>query len=44
MPQAGGQVGHGSYRARGVPIHLVGIEFAEEDHKIVAFESDTIAP
>jgi len=32
------------YRAAGVPIHLVGIEFSKESRRVVGFEFDTVAP
>jgi len=32
------------YRAAGVPIHLVGIEFSRESRTVVGFESETVIP
>ena len=32
------------YRARGKPIHLVGVEFSSEKREIVAFDVQTLAP
>jgi hypothetical protein len=32
------------YRAAGVPIHLVGIEFSKESRRVVGFEFDTVTP
>ena len=32
------------YRARGEPIHLVGVEFSREQRSVVGFEVETLAP
>jgi len=32
------------YRAAGVPIHLVGIEFSRDTRRVVGFEFDTVTP
>jgi hypothetical protein len=32
------------YRAAGVPIHLVGIEFSRDSRRVVGFEFDTVTP
>ncbi|MBK7462535.1 MAG: PD-(D/E)XK nuclease domain-containing protein [Betaproteobacteria bacterium] len=32
------------YKSRGVPIHLIGIEFSKETRSVVGFEVETLAP
>ncbi len=32
------------YRAQGLPIHLIGIEFSRERRTLVGFEVETLAP
>ena len=32
------------YRARGEPIHLIGVEFSREQRSVVGFEVESLAP
>jgi PD-(D/E)XK nuclease superfamily len=32
------------YRALGLPIHLIGVEFSKEQRNVVGFEVETLAP
>ncbi len=35
-------IGIGKYRARGEPIHLIGVEFSKASRNIVGFEIETL--
>ena len=43
MQQIKGRGYADKYRARGEPIHLIGVEFSREQRSVVAFEVETLA-